>query len=710
MEALPDLRSRDRTLIIFVVLLVLCAHLLSFVYMSVASAGNAMVPVYPIVPGDSLSYAQYADTLLEHGVFADLPDLTPHRMWPPGYPAFLAAVKAVTGSFTPTVVIQTLLALLAAALVYLVARRFVPPAFAVLAALMFGLDPMVVFSNTTIMSDGLFASLIVLAIYLAFFTSRPTLFFRWALVGALVAIATLNRAIGQFLILVLPVALVVKEYVAREVRLRALLSAIGVYFVIIAILLTPWLMRNHAIFGKAEIAHGGSGNLMFWFVRDFLAWREMEKTHPTSVFYPARHLEAPEFAAVDRDIAAAQAQIVPVGERADNYDGALAKYFISADPLHYAQFHLAHLPIYFLSGSATAYKQILAQQRDNVGFTSSTLNTVKEALALPADLRAISFALPIILESLVLLALTLLALIGWAINWRRIEILILAGLIGYFAILTGPLAMARYRVPAAPYIAILAVVGAYAIVSRMQKAKNERTRDTTHPGATLAEVSVVIPCYNEEHSIRPVIAAIPKGVREIVLVDNNSTDNSAQVATENGARVVREDKQGYGAALACGFRSAEGRIIASFDADNQYPAEELPQILKFLNDNDLDFVSASRFPLTNSESMTMIRRLGNWGFTFIANTLFLLSLSDSQSGMWVFKRDLIDRIMPESDDMPFSQEIKIRAARAPGVRFAEYHIPYRVRIGESKLFPVRHGLMLLVSFVTLRLKGWIGRL
>jgi glycosyltransferase involved in cell wall biosynthesis len=222
---------------------------------------------------------------------------------------------------------------------------------------------------------------------------------------------------------------------------------------------------------------------------------------------------------------------------------------------------------------------------------------------------------------------------------------------------------------------------------------------------TLADISVVIPCYNEEHSIRKVVEAIPKGVFEIIVVDNNSTDKSAEVAASCGARVVVEKTQGYGAALKRGFRSAQGKLITAFDADNQYPAEELPRMLAYMMDNNLDFVSASRFPLQDPTAMNMLRRVGNWGLTFAANVLFFLHLKDSQSGMWLFKRVALDKIIPTSDDMPLSQELKIRAARDRSIRFGEFHIPYRERIGESKLFPFRHGVILLVHLMRMRLFG-----
>jgi putative flippase GtrA len=224
----------------------------------------------------------------------------------------------------------------------------------------------------------------------------------------------------------------------------------------------------------------------------------------------------------------------------------------------------------------------------------------------------------------------------------------------------------------------------------------------TGPPHSRPRVSVVIPCFNEEASIGAVLAAVPRDVFEIIVVDNNCTDRTAEIARAAGARIVPEKIKGYGAALKAGFLAAHGDVIASFDGDNQYPASEVWPIVDALVMRRLDFISATRFPLDNKDAMSAVRKVGNWGLTFGVNILFDLSLTDSQSGMWVFKRSVLDHITLNSNDMPLSQELKIKVARDPGVRFAEYHIPYNPRLGTSKLFPLKHGLMLLWHMTALR--------
>jgi len=220
------------------------------------------------------------------------------------------------------------------------------------------------------------------------------------------------------------------------------------------------------------------------------------------------------------------------------------------------------------------------------------------------------------------------------------------------------------------------------------------------------KISVIIPCYNEADTIKSVIKAVPKEVLEIVVIDNNSTDKTEEIAKGLGARVVNEKKQGYGAALKRGFKEARGEIIATLDGDGQYPAEMITEIANYLIENNLDFISCSRFPLKNKNSLVLPRRIGNLIFVLIVNFLFGLNLKDSQSGMWVFKKAIFNEIKLESDDMPLSEEIKIKVAKTPKLKFGEYPIPYYPRKGTSKFSFFKHGLINFAFLINLKIKNW----
>lgn len=203
-------------------------------------------------------------------------------------------------------------------------------------------------------------------------------------------------------------------------------------------------------------------------------------------------------------------------------------------------------------------------------------------------------------------------------------------------------------------------------------------------------ISVVIPCYNEEDGVREVIERMPKAVDEIVVVDNNCTDGTARVAAGLGARVVAESTPGYGAAYKAGMRAATRDLIVTLDGDGTYPPEDIPRLIDTLVERRWDFLSASRFPLTDPAAMHLTNRLGNAVLTLTAAVLFLTPIRDSQSGMWVFRRSCLDRLRLTSDGMAFSEEIKLEAMLR-GCRFGEAHIPYGVRIGEVKLQKWRDG-------------------
>jgi len=218
------------------------------------------------------------------------------------------------------------------------------------------------------------------------------------------------------------------------------------------------------------------------------------------------------------------------------------------------------------------------------------------------------------------------------------------------------------------------------------------------------KISVVIPCYNEQEGIAQVIPSLPQSIDEIIVVDNNSTDRTAEVAKGLGAKVLFEKRRGYGAAYKAGLSAVTGDITVTMDGDGTYPVEQIEACIDYLLDRDLDFVSASRFPLSEKGSMNLSKRVGNAILTLTTRVLFLRRIKDSQSGMWVFKSPLFAGLRPESDGMPFSEEIKIKAVANRRIKFDEYHIAYHPRIGEVKLQKWRDGVRNLLYLVKLRMR------
>ncbi len=201
----------------------------------------------------------------------------------------------------------------------------------------------------------------------------------------------------------------------------------------------------------------------------------------------------------------------------------------------------------------------------------------------------------------------------------------------------------------------------------------------------MAKVTLVIPTLNEEKSIGGTIDSVPEGTfDEILIVDGMSKDETVSIAESKGARVVLEARRGYGRAYKTGFANAEGDIICTMDGDMTYPGESFPELLKMLDDEELDFITCDRISKLDPKAMSFSHKLGNWILTTTLNVLFRMKIKDSQTGMWVFRKKVLDKIRLESDGMPLSEEIKIEAYKK-GFKFKEVKVDYRIRVGDVKL-------------------------
>jgi dolichol-phosphate hexosyltransferase len=215
-------------------------------------------------------------------------------------------------------------------------------------------------------------------------------------------------------------------------------------------------------------------------------------------------------------------------------------------------------------------------------------------------------------------------------------------------------------------------------------------------------ITVVIPCLNEEKGIVEVLRRMPAFVDEVIVVDNDSTDRTAELARQHGARVIHEKIRGYGRAYKTGLYHAEGDIIVTLDGDHSYPPDAISYLLEVYFRSKVRFLSASRFPLKNRNAMSAKHWMGNKLLSLAMSVLYLRWVRDSQSGMWVFEREGLKEMNLVSDGMAFSEEIKIEAILKPQIGFQEIYIDYSNRMGEIKLQPWRDGLKNLCFLVLKR--------
>lgn len=218
-------------------------------------------------------------------------------------------------------------------------------------------------------------------------------------------------------------------------------------------------------------------------------------------------------------------------------------------------------------------------------------------------------------------------------------------------------------------------------------------------------ITVIVPCLNEEEGIASVLDSAPEWIDEMIVVDNGSTDRTAEIARSRGAFVISEQQRGYGRAYRTGFAHAKTDVICCLDGDHSYPVRDLDRLLDVFLHYEVDFLSACRFPILNQASMSLKHWFGNKILSFTMALLFGYPIEDSQSGMWVFKRAILEHIKLTSKGMAFSQEIKIEVIKNKQLRFKEEHIKYSARKGEIKLRPFRDGLGNLAFLFKKRLLG-----
>ena len=206
------------------------------------------------------------------------------------------------------------------------------------------------------------------------------------------------------------------------------------------------------------------------------------------------------------------------------------------------------------------------------------------------------------------------------------------------------------------------------------------------PGVMSSRISIIIPAFNEESSIGLVLDALPQDkIHEIIVVNNNSTDDTARVATEHGARVVEEPQKGYGSACLKGISELNAPDIVVFlDGDFSDFPEEIVELVSPIEKEDADFVLGSRMILPESRRALLPQaRYGNRLAVFLIKLFFNYSFTDLGPFRAIRYSSLM-AIGMQDIDFGWTVEMQIKAVKN-GLRIQELPVKYRERIGVSKI-------------------------
>ncbi|WP_298900537.1 glycosyltransferase family 2 protein [uncultured Psychroserpens sp.] len=225
----------------------------------------------------------------------------------------------------------------------------------------------------------------------------------------------------------------------------------------------------------------------------------------------------------------------------------------------------------------------------------------------------------------------------------------------------------------------------------------------------MTNIKVIIPAYNEADSIAHVIQDVPDIVSEVIVVSNNSNDDTEINAKNAGATVLSEDKRGYGYACLKGMdyiaqlkTSNQPDIVVFLDGDySDYP-EELTKIVAPIIDNNIDFVIGARVKkLREKGSMTLPQIFGNWLATTLMMLLFRAKFSDLGPFRAIKYSKLLELNM-EDKTYGWTVEMQLKALRKK-LSYTEIPVNYRNRIGVSKVSGTVKGAI----FAGVKILGWI---
>lgn len=201
------------------------------------------------------------------------------------------------------------------------------------------------------------------------------------------------------------------------------------------------------------------------------------------------------------------------------------------------------------------------------------------------------------------------------------------------------------------------------------------------------DISVVMPCLNEQDSVASTVREALEGIKatglsgEVIVVDNGSFDDSVARAKAEGARVIREVRRGYGNACRRGLQEAQGRIVVLGDSDGTYDFRDIPRFVAAMR-ADVGIVMGNRLHegMEDGAMPWLHRYVGNPGLTAVLNMTYSTRVSDSHCGLRAIRRTALERLDLRAPGMEFASEFLIAAA-SDNVEIAEIPITYRRRLG-----------------------------
>ncbi len=223
------------------------------------------------------------------------------------------------------------------------------------------------------------------------------------------------------------------------------------------------------------------------------------------------------------------------------------------------------------------------------------------------------------------------------------------------------------------------------------------------------KVTILIPCYNEEQGIAKVMDNIPYHTLDkygfesrVIVIDNNSSDRTREVAESRGAHVIFEQAKGKGNAMRKAFNciDSDTAYVVMLDGDNTYDAREMLRLIEPIASGFCDVVIGSRLGgKVTKNAFKAQNRLANWIYTFLVRCFYGANITDVLSGYFAWRRDVIVGIRDHLKSDGFSIEMEM-ISKLVKLDYSIYSVPitYDIREGETKIEAIKDGLKILSTF------------
>lgn len=226
----------------------------------------------------------------------------------------------------------------------------------------------------------------------------------------------------------------------------------------------------------------------------------------------------------------------------------------------------------------------------------------------------------------------------------------------------------------------------------------------------MKKITALIPCYNEADAIAQLIAAFPRQrlleagyTLDILVVDNNSSDDTAEIARASGARVITERKQGKGHAVKTGFYNLEDDTdyVVMLDGDNTYRPEEILRLIEPLESGFAQVIIGSRMHgRIHKGSMKALNHFGNRAYSRLVRTTYGVMVTDTLTGYFAWTREVVEALRPHLRSAGFTIEMEMITKTAKlGYEIYSVPVTYHNRMGNSSLNPFKDGALIFHEYI-----------